>query len=136
MLFQLIVGPFSTLHTLPKGMGVLLLTMTAIISSISLGTTGVKAGQTRAPEIANLIISFFFITLSLLGFVWQFGWHRLENNFDCLPWLPMEGAKLVKRHFATLERPFRQFFLHFVVVSTFRHPNRNNNKNFVSRLLE
>jgi len=42
MLFQLIVGPFSTLHTLPKGMGVLLLTMTAIISSISLGTTGVK----------------------------------------------------------------------------------------------
>jgi len=53
-----------------------------------------QAGQTRAPEIANLIISFFFITLSLLGFVWQFGWHRLENNFDCLPWLPMEGAKL------------------------------------------
>jgi len=42
MLFQLIIGPFSTLHTLPKGMSVLLLTLTAIIASISLGTSGVK----------------------------------------------------------------------------------------------
>jgi hypothetical protein len=53
-----------------------------------------QAGQTRAPEVANIFISFLFITLSLLGFIWQFGWHRLEDNFDCLPWLPLEGAKL------------------------------------------
>lgn len=42
MLFQLIVGPFSTLHTLPKGMSFLLVALTAVISSISLGTTGVQ----------------------------------------------------------------------------------------------
>lgn len=42
MLFQLIVGPFSTLHTLPKGMSLALLATTALISSISLGVTGVK----------------------------------------------------------------------------------------------
>lgn len=52
------------------------------------GVVWAQAGQTRD------CISFLFITLSLLGFVWQFGWHRLEDNFDCLPWLPLEGAKL------------------------------------------
>ena len=45
MLFQLIIGPFSTLHTLPKGMSLVLLALTAIISAISLGATGVKVSQ-------------------------------------------------------------------------------------------
>lgn len=136
MIFQLIVGPFSTVQTLPKGMSFLLISLTAVISGTSMGITGVQvnsssvppstrcisgkhrfsvylpelilqpnvqgnqpfqvfsqAGKTRAPEIANLCISFAFTALSLLGFVWQFAWHRLEDNFDSLPWLPAEGAK-------------------------------------------
>ena len=42
MLFQLIIGPFSTLHLLPKGMSLLLLGLTAVISSLSLGIAGVQ----------------------------------------------------------------------------------------------
>lgn len=45
-----------------------------------------QAGQTRGPEIANITISFVFIALSLLLLIWQFCWHRLEDNFDSLPW--------------------------------------------------
>ena len=47
MLFQLIIGPFSTLHLLPKGMSLLLLSLTAVISSISLGFAGVQVPTFR-----------------------------------------------------------------------------------------
>ena len=42
MLFQLIIGPFSTLYLLPQGMSLLLLSLTAVISSLSLGIAGVQ----------------------------------------------------------------------------------------------
>ena len=87
MLPHLIVGPFSTLHTLPTPVSTVLVVITTIIASISLGVTGVQAGKTRAPEIANLTLSFVFIGLSLLAFLWQYAWHRLEDNFDILPWV-------------------------------------------------
>lgn len=54
----------------------------------------VQAGHTEAPEIANLAISFVFIALSLTGFVWQFGRHRLEDNFDCHPWAKLDQDKI------------------------------------------
>ena len=102
MLLQLIVGPASTLLTLPPKVCVLLLALTSITSGLCLGIPGVQAGKVRTPEHLTISVSFGFALMACAGLVWQFAWpQRMEDNFDLHPWrrkppsiCPYTGADL------------------------------------------
>ena len=67
MLFQLIVGPFSTLHTLPRGMSIVLVSLTALIASISLGITGVQVRSSLALSVLLVILDMDSVMRAYVG---------------------------------------------------------------------
>lgn len=96
MLPQTIIGPLATVMTLGLRPGFLLLALVGGILGGSL-SHGVVAGEIRAGERANAVLSCCSVALALVVLGYCNVWYRIEDNFDHFPWQNILPDQPLKR---------------------------------------